>query len=107
MGSLISYWGVGEHLGYRNQYMLQCAYNRPYEYDKEEIFLFDCYSKITIIRSALSQKENSIHAIQDPSHYDFPKNNDRIIQSDDLNEDYEGTLLDLYEILVKCVKSII
>ena len=40
----------------------------------------------------------SIHAIQDPSHYYFAKNNDRFIQSDDLNEDFGCALLNLYEI---------
>ena len=52
----------------------------------------------------VKQKENSIHAIQDPSQYYFAKNNDSIIQSDDLNDDFEGTLLDLYENSVEGVK---
>ena len=38
-----------------------------------------------------------IHAIQDPSHYYFAEDNDRFIQSDDLNEDFEGALVNLYE----------
>ena len=41
--------------------------------------------------------------MQDPPHYNFAENNDRIKQSDDSNEDFEGTLLDLYENLVKSV----
>lgn len=55
----------------------------------------------------LSQKENSMHAIQDPSQYYFATNNDRILQYDDLNEDFEGALLDLYENLVTGVKNTI
>ena len=67
-------------------------------------FLFGGYNKISIIWTVLSQKENSVHAIQDPSHYYSAENNDRNIQSNDLNEDFEGALLDLYENLVKSVK---
>ena len=55
----------------------------------------------------LSQKGNSIYAIQDPSHHYFATNNDRILQYDDLNEDFEGALLDLYENLVTGVKKTI
>ena len=43
----------------------------------------------------------SYTAIQDPSHYYFAKDNDRFIQSDDFNEDFEGALLNLYENLVR------
>ena len=47
----------------------------------------------------------SYTAIQDPSHYYyyFAKDNDRFIQSDDFNEDFEGALLNLFEILVRGV----
>lgn len=48
----------------------------------------------------LSQKENSIHAVEDQSDYNFQENNGRVIQSNDLNEDFEGALLDLYKSLV-------
>ena len=60
-----------------------------------------------MIRTVLSQKENSIHAIQDPSHYYFATNSDRILHYDDLNEDFEGALLDLYENLVTGFKKTI
>ena len=43
----------------------------------------------------------SYTAIQDPSHYYFAKDNDRFIQSDDFNEDFEGALLNLYEKLAR------
>ena len=56
-----------------------------------------------IIRTVVSQSYNSIYAIQDPSHYYFAKNNYRFIQSDDLNEDFEGAQLNLYENLVRGV----
>ena len=52
------------------------------------------------IRTVLSQKENSIHAVEDQSDYNFQENNGRVIQSNDLNEDFEGALLDLYKSLV-------
>ena len=54
-------------------------------------------------RTGVSQSNNSIHAIQDPFHYYFAKNNGRFLQSDDLNEDFEGALLNLYENLVRGV----
>ena len=60
-----------------------------------------------IIRTVVPQCNNSIYAIQDPSHYYFAKNNDRFIQSDDLNEDFEGALLNLYEYVVIGLKNTI
>ena len=56
-----------------------------------------------ITRTGVSQSNNSIHAIQDPFHYYFAKDNDRFIQSDDLNEDFGCALLTLYEIFVRGV----
>ena len=45
----------------------------------------------------MSHSKNSIHEIQDPSHHYYANNNDRFIQSDALNEDFEGALLNSYE----------
>ena len=56
-----------------------------------------------VIRTLVSHSNYSIHILQDSSHYYLAKNNDRFIQSDDLNEDFEGALLNLYENLVRGV----
>ena len=61
----------------------------------------------SIIRTDVSHSSNSNHTIQDPFHYYFAKNNDRFIQSDDLNEDFEGALLNLYEYVVIGLKNTI
>ena len=65
--------------------------------------LHSVHRLVLITRTGVSQSDNSIHAIQDPYHYYFAKNNDRFIQSDDLNDDFGCALLNLYENLVRGV----
>ena len=65
--------------------------------------LHSMYQLVLITRTVVSHSNNSIHAIQDPSHYYFAKNNDRFLQSDDLNDDFGCALLNLYENLVRGV----
>ena len=104
---MMSYWGAGENMGYNNNCILQHAYHRPYECAKGALFLLGAYNKLSKIRSVVSHSGSSIHAIQDPSHFYFVKYNNQIAQSDAMNLDFEGALLNLYENLVKAARALV